>query len=152
MSRRLLAWMALAVTAVSSLVFAAVDEGAPLTNADRAYEIAKDFACPVCQGQSVAESDVVVSRNIRRQIRIWVDEGRSDGFIRDQLVATFGDDIDYTPATDGVTSLVWIVPVVGAAVAVAGLTVVFRRWRLDAVVEASPEDEAVVAQARGERR
>jgi len=48
--------------------------------------------------------------------------------------------------------LVWIVPVVGAAVAVAGLTVVFRRWRLDEVVEASPEDEAVVAQARGERR
>ena len=64
MTRHLLAWLTIAVVGVSTLVFAAVDQGAPTTNADRAYELAKDFACPVCQGQSIAESDVVVARNI----------------------------------------------------------------------------------------
>ena len=152
MTKRTLIWMLVAVVSVSSLVFAAIDEGPALTNADRAYEIAKDFACPVCQGQSVAESDVVVSRNIRRQIRVWVDEGRSDGFIREQLVATFGEDIDYTPATEGITSLVWIVPVVASAVALSGLTLVFRRWRLEGELEASEDDEAVVARVRDGQR
>ena len=136
---------------LSMLVFAAVDEGEPATNADKAYALAKDFACPVCQGQSVAESDVVVARNIRREIRIWVDEGRSDAFIREQLVANFGEDIDYTPSASGITSLVWILPVVAGAVAIGGLVVVFRRWADEPDLEASADDEAIVAAARDRR-
>lgn len=151
MNRRALSWFALAVVSLSMLVFAAVDEGEPATNADKAYALATDFACPVCQGQSVAESDVPVARTIRREIRIWVDEGRSDDFIRDQLVANFGEDIDYTPSASGITSLVWILPVVGVAVAVGGLVVVFRRWRDEPELTASADDEAIVAAAR-ERR
>lgn len=151
MNRRVIAWLAIAVVGVSTLVFAAVDDGAPTTNADRAYGLAKDFACPVCQGQSVAESDVVVARNIRREIRVWVDEGRSDGFIREQLVADFGEDIDYTPSSDGITALVWILPVVAGSVAVGGLALVFRRWRLEGELEASADDAALVAAARSER-
>ena len=151
MNRRVIAWLAIAVVGVSTLVFAAVDDGAPTTNADRAYGLAKDFACPVCQGQSVAESDVVVARNIRREIRVWVDEGRSDDFIREQLVADFGEDIDYTPSSDGITALVWILPVVAGSVAVGALALVFRRWRLEGELEASADDAALVAAARSER-
>lgn len=151
MSRRTISWFALVVVAASMLVFAAVDEGEPATNADRAYALAKDFACPVCAGQSVAESDVVVARNIRREIRVWVDEGRSNEFIRDQLVANFGEDIDYTPSASGITSLVWILPVVAGAVAIGGLVVVFRRWGDEPDLEASVDDEAIVAAARDRR-
>lgn len=152
MTRRLLAWLTIAVIGVSTLVFAAVDQGAPTTNADRAYELAKDFACPVCQGQSIAESDVVVARNIRREIRVWVDEGRSDDFIRDQLVANFGEDIDYTPPSDGITALVWILPIVAGAVAGGGLVLAFRKWRLESDLEASDEDTALVEAARARVR
>lgn len=151
MTRRLFSWSLVAVVALTTLVFAAVDEGAPVTNADRAYDLAQDFACPVCQGQSVAESDVVVARNIRREIRIWVDEGRSDAYIRDQLVDTFGEDVDYTPSSDGVTALVWILPVVAGAVAVGGLVIVFRRWQRESELDATPEDQALVEQALAER-
>lgn len=151
MSRRLLSWSALAVVALSMLVFAAVDEGEPATNADKAYALAQDFACPVCQGQSVAESDVPVARTIRREIRVWVDEGRSDAFIRDQLVANFGEDIDYTPSASGITSLVWILPVVAVAVAGGGLVVAFRRWHDQPDLSASDDDAAIVAAARDRR-
>ena len=151
MTRRLASWLAVAALGLSMLVFATVDEGPPLSNADRAYSLAQDFACPVCQGQSVAESDVVVARNIRREIRVWVDEGRSDAFIRDQLVDTFGEDVDYTPSAEGVTALVWILPLVGGAVAVTGLGLVFRRWQRDADLEATDEDHALVEQAMADR-
>jgi cytochrome c-type biogenesis protein CcmH/NrfF len=139
------------VVAISALVIAAVDEGVPQTNSDRAYALAKDFACPVCQGQSIAESDVPIARTIRRNIRIWVDEGRSEDFIRDELVSIYGEDIDYSPSTDGITSLVWILPVVGGLAALGGLTIVFRRWAAEAVNEATAADEALVAAARRER-
>ena len=148
MKGRTLSWLAVLVIGVSTLIFAAVDEGEPTSNADRAYSLAKGFACPVCQGQSVAESDVVVARNIRREIHVWVDEGRSDAYIRDELVAIFGEDIDYTPSNNGITSLVWILPVVAGSLALAGLVVVFRRWRFDSEVTASAADEALVAAAR----
>ncbi len=128
--RRTLAWLGVFVVAASALIFAAVDEGIPETNADRAYALANDFACPVCQGQSVAESDAPTARNIRREIQVWVDEGRSDQYIRDQLVLIWGEDIHYTPAGSGITSLVWILPVVGGVAAAAGLTVAVRRWQV----------------------
>jgi len=143
-----MSWAGVVVVALSMLVFATVDEGVPATNADRAYALARDFACPVCQGQSVAESDVPVARSIRREIRVWVDEGRSDEFVRAQLVANFGEDIDYTPSASGVTSLVWILPVVAGAVAAGGLVLVFRRWSDTPDLTASADDEAIVAAAR----
>ncbi len=148
MNRQMFSWLGVLVVVGSMLVFASVDDGGPATNAERAYDLAKDFACPVCHGQSVAQSDVVVARNIRREIRVWVDEGQSDDFIREQLVDRFGEDIDYTPSSEGITSLVWILPVVAGAVALGGLIVVFRRWRVDGDVSATAEDEELVAAAR----
>ena len=147
-----MSWAGVVVVALSMLVFATVDEGVPATNADRAYALARDFACPVCQGQSVAESDVPVARSIRREIRVWVDEGRSDEFVRAQLVANFGEDIDYTPSASGVTSLVWILPVVAGAVAAGGLVLVFRRWSDTPDLTASADAEAIVAAARARDR
>ena len=105
----------------------------------------------MCQGQSVAEADVPVARTIRREIRVWVDEGRSDAYVRERLVANFGEDIDYTPSSDGITALVWILPVVAGSVAAGGLALVFRRWRLEGELEASAGDAALVAAARSER-
>jgi len=98
----------------------------------------------VCDGQSVAESDTVVARNIRQQIARRVDEGRSDEMIIAELEAVFPGN-DYTPAASGLSSLVWILPVVAGAGALAGLFVVFRRWRQEIDSGASPADERLVA-------
>lgn len=148
MTGRLLAWLGAAVVAMSALLYATVDEGAPRTDADRAYAVAKTIGCPVCDGQSVAESNATVAKNIRISIAKWIDEGRSDDYIRARLRETFGDDVDYTPSAEGITALVWILPVVFGAAAVAGLVVVFRRWNVEGDLEASAEDEALVAAVR----
>lgn len=149
MTRRLALWLALGAVVASTLLYAAVDEGAPRTDADRAYEVSKTIGCPVCNGQSVAESNAPVAKNIRISIAQWIDEGRSDDFIRSELRGLFGDDVDYTPAADGITSLVWILPVVFGGASLAGLTVVFRRWKREGDLEASAADEALVEAVRG---
>lgn len=140
---RRLAWVGALAIASGALLFGEFADEAPRTNTDRVYGLAQDFACPVCKGQSVAESDVPVAREIRREIGIWVDDGRTDEFIRDQLVGFYGEDIDYNPAASGVTSLVWILPVVAGAAATAGLVIVFRGWRMQANLEAEAEAEDV---------
>ncbi|MEZ5245352.1 MAG: cytochrome c-type biogenesis protein [Acidimicrobiales bacterium] len=148
MTRRLMLWLGVAIVALSAFLYASIDEGAPRTDADRAYAISKTIGCPVCNGQSVAESNAPVARNIRISIAKWIDEGRSDDYIRAELRGLFGEDVDYTPSGDGVTSLVWILPIVFGAVALSGLVVVFRRWKQEAVLEASAEDRALVDAAR----
>ena len=133
MSRRVpvrpLSWIAAAVVATAAFVYGAVDEGPPKTNADRVRTLAEDFACPVCSGQSIGESDVPVAREIRRRIAVWVDEGRSDAYIRDQLVSAYDADIDYNPSGTGVTGLVWVLPVLAAGGIAAVLVVMLRPSR-----------------------
>lgn len=123
---RAVSWIAALVVAAAAFTYGALDEGPPRTNADRVRTLAEDFACPVCSGQSVAESDVPVAREIRRQIAVWVDDGRSDAYIRDQLVAAYDADIDYNPSSSGLTSLVWILPVLAGGGIAAVLVVMLR--------------------------
>ena len=121
--------MAVLTLVMGSLVVAEVADQAPRTNADRVHALADDFACPVCQGQSLGESDVPIARTIRSTIRTMVDEGRTDAEVRSMLVGRFGEDIDYTPTGRGITGLVWVLPVVAGVTAFAGLGLAVNRWR-----------------------
>ena len=122
-------WLLVFTVALGSLVVSEVADRAPSTNADRVRALAGDFACPVCQGQSLGESDVPIARTIRSTIRTMVDEGRTDAEVRIMLVERFGEDIDYTPTGRGFTGMVWVLPVLAAAAAAAGLGVAITRWR-----------------------
>ena len=122
-------WLLVFTVALGSLVVSEVADRAPSTNADRVRALAGDFACPVCQGQSLGESDVPIARTIRSTIRTMVDEGRTDAEVRIMLVERFGEDIDYTPTGRGFTGMVWVLPVLAVAAAVAGLGLAITRWR-----------------------
>src|SRR5690606_27875904 len=123
-------WVVLVAMAVGLLVVAVTDrDDGPQNNAERVYELAGQFACPFCDGQTVAESDIPVAREIRREIGLRLAQGQTESQIRQYLVAQYQEEIDYTPRATGVTGLVWIIPVVAFVLAFAGLTSVFLRWR-----------------------
>lgn len=122
-------WMVVLTLVIGSLVVAEVADQAPRTNADRVHALADDFACPVCQGQSLGESDVPIARTIRSTIRTMVDEGQTDAEVRSMLVDRFGEDIDYTPTGRGLTGLIWVLPVASVVAAFAGLGLAVRQWR-----------------------
>jgi len=128
LTRSRVTWLAVLMVAVGSLVASEVVDRGPRTNAERVHALAGDFACPVCQGQSLAESDVPVARTIRAAMRTMVDEGRTDDQVRLMLVERFGEQVDYTPTGRGLTGLVWILPVVGGAMAVVAAGAALRRW------------------------
>lgn len=123
-----LIWILFLVVSVLSIVFSVVAESPPSTNSERVSILAADFACPVCDGQSLAESDVPVAKTIRATISKMVDDGVSDDEIRNYLVSKFGEDIDYNPAGDGITGLVWVMPVTAGLLALAGTVFILFSW------------------------
>jgi cytochrome c-type biogenesis protein CcmH len=149
--RRTLSWLAVVAVAITTLVVATQVEGPPRTNEDRVRALSEDFACPTCDGQSIAESNAVVAQEIRREIRRQVDAGASDEEITDALIAGYDESIDLRPRASGVVGLVWVLPVFVSVFAGAGLVVVFSRWQRASVRHASPEDEAIVARLRADR-
>ncbi len=145
--RRWLPWAALAVVVVTCLSIAAFGSTGTPTPQDRVAAIAKTIKCPTCSGESVAESNAPASQEIRADIAERVQNGQGDGDIRAYYAGRYGDAILLTPSASGVNALIWILPVVAFAVAVAGLVVVFRRWSGEAPAHASAADRALVEAA-----
>lgn len=150
-TKRSVIWLGLLAAALSTLVIATQLDGPPSTNEDRVRALSEDFACPTCDGQSVAESNAVVAQEIRRDIRRRVDEGESDAQITDALVTAYNESIDLRPRSGGIVGLIWIVPVVVMVFGFAALASVFRKWRDIAVETASDADVDLVESLRRKR-
>lgn len=143
-----LSWGALAVVLVVALAVGAVGDRGPRTNQDRVYAVADTLKCPQCIGQSVADSDVAIARQIRTEIATAVDEGRTDDEIRSEIASSYGDEYLLTPSSSGLPGLVWIIPVLAAVAGFGGLAYYFVRTRSVGPVSASDEDRALVDEAQ----
>jgi cytochrome c-type biogenesis protein CcmH len=140
-------WIAIAVVLGITLFIGTRTSSTPPTNADRLLTISRTIKCPVCSGESVAESNASVSVAIRADIGKRLEQGQTDDQIRQYYADTYGEYILLTPQATGVTSLVWILPVIGLVLALAGLVVVFRRWKVRGDVHATAADRELVGRA-----
>lgn len=140
-------WVLVAAVVVSVLSIGAFGTRSAPTAQDRVNSIARSVRCPTCNGESVAESNAPASQEIRIDIGQRVQEGQTDAQIRDYYASKYGRQILLSPPTTGVSALVWVLPVVAFAVAVAGLVIVFRRWQTTPAMHASEADRALVEQA-----
>lgn len=140
-------WLAVAVVAVAALSVAAFGTRSAPTAQDRVSSISRTVKCPVCSGESVAESNAPASQEIRRQIAEQVQQGQTDEEIRSFYSAKYGQAILLTPSASGVNVLVWILPIVALALGIAALVIVFRRWSSMPQERASDEDRELVESA-----
>lgn len=99
------------------------------TKEERALALEQTIKCPVCRGQSVAESDAPSANAIRVEIARRIDVGESDGEIRTFFAQTLGPDLLVRPAASGLAGLVWVLPVAGLVGGAAALAFAFVRWR-----------------------
>jgi len=140
-------WLAMAVIIVTALAYGVSGSGAPQTNQERMLAIASTLKCEVCEGESVAQSDSSFAQQARIDIAKRLDQGQSADQIRAAYIANNGANVSLVPASTGVSSLVWIIPVVALVISGAVLVMVFRRWRIRGDVHASDADRRLVAAA-----
>ena len=139
----------MAVILVTALVVGTLGSSGPVTQQDRVMAIARTLKCPVCSGESVAESNVDASQLIRTDIAKRLEQGQSADQIRSYYAGRYGEGILLTPSSTGVSSLVWIVPGHRARGGGAVLVGVFRHWRIRGDVHATEADRELVEEALG---
>lgn len=142
-------WILLVFVAVALLVVGATRSTGPQTPQDRVDEITQRLACPICDGESVFESQNNASRAIRNEVGDLVRENELSD---DEILAVFearNSEILLVPKASGFDALVWVLPVMGFVVGVTALVFAFRRWRLeaDAISDPTEADRDLVAAA-----
>ena len=93
----------------------------------RLIGISEEMRCLVSQNESLAGSRSDLANDLRREIRILIQEGKSDDQIRSFMVERYGDFVLYRPPVKPITWLLWIGPFVILAIGIAGLLMYLRR-------------------------
>ncbi|HSM44244.1 MAG TPA: cytochrome c-type biogenesis protein CcmH [Acidimicrobiia bacterium] len=88
------------------------------TDADRVEAIGERIKCPVCQGESIANSPSEMARDMMSLVEERVEQGASDEAIVDDLLASYSGAVLLDPPVSGSTLILWLAPlgalVVGA--------------------------------------
>jgi cytochrome c-type biogenesis protein CcmH len=93
------------------------------------YRVASQLKCPICQGESVADSTAGLSQEMRGIIRQKIQAGESDQQIIQFFVDRYGTQILWSPPWWGFSSLAWFVPVLLLLFGLGIVAMTLRNWR-----------------------
>jgi cytochrome c-type biogenesis protein CcmH len=119
----------------------------PLPFRDRAEEVrfqrlSAELRCPMCQNETLADSNAPIAHDLRRQIFEMMQAGKSDAEIKAFLVDRYSDFVLYKPPVEPKTWLLWFGPL--AVLAIGGAVVavqVRRRARVAANAPQAPAND-----------
>lgn len=93
----------------------------------RMVAISEELRCLVCQNESLAGSQADLAKDLRREIREQIAQGRSDKEILDFMTGRYGDFVRYRPPLKGTTFLLWFGPFLLLVAGIAALAIILRR-------------------------
>src|SRR5882757_6551529 len=105
----------------------------------RFENIAKDLRCLVCQNESIADSNVELAMDLRRQVQEMLIAGKSDDAIFDFMTERYGDFVRFNPPLETKTLLIWGAPFI---VLLLGIGIIFRVVRRRSRMPLDDEDAA----------
>lgn len=108
--KRILIMLSVLSLAVSSF---AIDNDKAFDDPDlqaRYEDIIDEVRCVKCQNQNIKDSNALIARDLRREIRRMLGAGMTDAQIFDFLVERYGDFVLYRPRASGKTLILWVAP------------------------------------------
>ncbi len=96
----------------------------------RVQNVASQLKCPVCQGESVADSQAAIARQMRQVIGEQLQSGKSEQDIVQYFVHSYGDQIIWLPPWQGFTLLIWLVPMAFLLGGIVLVLFVLREWKV----------------------
>jgi cytochrome c-type biogenesis protein CcmH len=76
----------------------------------RFERIAGQLRCLVCQNESIADSNVELAADLRRQVREMLVAGKSDDAIFDFMTDRYGEFVRFSPPLEPKTLAIWGAP------------------------------------------
>jgi cytochrome c-type biogenesis protein CcmH len=76
----------------------------------RFERIAGQLRCLVCQNESIADSNVELAADLRRQVREMLVAGKSDDAIFDFMTDRYGEFVRFSPPLEPKTWAIWGAP------------------------------------------
>jgi cytochrome c-type biogenesis protein CcmH len=99
-------------------------------------ELEGQLMCPICEGETLAQSDAPAAQRIKAYIQRRIEQGATRSQIKDELVDQWGKRILAAPPRHGFDLLAWALPLVGL---LGGAGVLgFLAWRWTRVREPEP--------------
>jgi len=80
-------------------------------NNNREYNLYSQIMCPVCDGQTIAESQASISSDMKKMITTQISEGKTDDQILYYFKERYGQEIISSPSYSGFNITVWIAPI-----------------------------------------
>ncbi|MFN7222487.1 MAG: cytochrome c-type biogenesis protein [Paracoccaceae bacterium] len=74
----------------------------------RARGISRDLRCPVCQGESIDDSNAPISRDLRLVVRERIMAGDTDAQVVDFVVSRYGEFVLFNPRAEGPNLILWL--------------------------------------------
>jgi len=94
----------------------------------QARALSSSLRCPVCQGQSIQDSEAPLAGQMRDLIREKLRQGESPQQVRDYFVSKYGEWILLQPEAHGLNLAVYVLPILGLLLGGGALVLAARRW------------------------
>ena len=95
----------------------------------RARELGKELRCPVCQNQSLDDSEAEIAQDLRRIVRERLVAGDTDAEVKSYLVARYGDYVLLEPPMKPKTWALWFGPALVVVIGGVAVWQIARRNR-----------------------
>jgi cytochrome c-type biogenesis protein CcmH len=96
---------------------------------DQVYTIARQLMCPVCAGQTVAESDSALAREMKAIIQQKLQAGETSDQILRYFVGQFGESVLAEPRPGGISLILYAAPPLALIAGLVIALVFIRRAR-----------------------
>lgn len=116
---------------------------------DRVERLGSSIKCPVCQGESIANSPAEMATDMMDLVETRVAEGASDDAIVDELLGSFSGAVLLDPPASGPTLFLWVAPFAAAAL---GIAVIWWWRRHPGIGSGSTSDTAGSGSVPAKRR
>jgi cytochrome c-type biogenesis protein CcmH len=89
----------------------------------RFEKITQQLRCLVCQNESIADSNVELAGDLRRQVREMLIAGKSDDAIFDFMTDRYGEFVRFSPPLEPKTLIIWGAPFI---MLLLGVVIIYR--------------------------
>lgn len=106
-------WVAIAL-ALYSVFIGAEEKYSFESEAQRKVylELVAELRCPKCQNQNIADSNAMISEDMKRKVHQLVLEGKSKSDVIDFMKQRYGEFVHYQPPLTAVTIWLYLVPLI----------------------------------------